>query len=188
MKLIPIKIMSLIELGLQGNSILLLLDKANERVLPINIGWPETRAIIMAIEKIASPRPLTHHILNEIINRLGAKIDQVVIDDLKKNTFHAKLYLSKKLQKIIIDCRPSDALALIAGTEKPLFIADWIMEKAAQSNPLTPEDIKKLGARNAKQTLKELELTETDIKNLSALLETARQREKKETNEDPPSV
>ncbi|MHC4758548.1 MAG: bifunctional nuclease family protein, partial [Planctomycetota bacterium] len=78
------------------------------------------------------PRPMTHDLLDRIINKLGAKIEKIVINDLRDHTFFAKIYLSLKGKTVEVDSRPSDAIALGAGSDIPIYVADHIFDKASQ--------------------------------------------------------
>src|SRR5205085_3872838 len=92
--------------------IVILRDKDGQRVLPIWVGIFEANAIALQIENIATPRPMTHDLLRNIINDLDGQVDRVVVSDLKDNTFYAIIHLKVKGERVVVDERPSDAIAL----------------------------------------------------------------------------
>src|SRR5688572_5535955 len=87
--------------------IVILKDREGERVLPIWVGIFEANAIALQIENIATPRPMTHDLLRNIISDLDGKVDRVVVSDLKDNTFFAIIHLTVKGERVAIDSRPS---------------------------------------------------------------------------------
>lgn len=114
------------------NQIIVLKEVTGERSFPIVIGIVEIFAIDRKLKGLAPPRPMTHDLLNDIIKRLGATIEKVVIDDLNNNTFFAKIYLRSDNKSIIIDSRPSDAIALTAATDVPIFAAEHVLDSASR--------------------------------------------------------
>jgi hypothetical protein len=101
------------------------------RRLPIIIGAFEAQAIALEIEGIKPPRPLTHDLLKQVIDNLSASVLEVVIDELRENTFYAKIYLEVSALTNEIDARPSDAIALAVRAQAPIFVAESVMETAA---------------------------------------------------------
>jgi len=115
-----------------GGAYAILLKEINgSRRLPIIIGAFEAQAIALEIEGIKPPRPLTHDLLKHIIDNLGATITEVVIDELRENTFYAKIILEVSALTNEIDARPSDAIALSVRAQAPIFVAESVMETAA---------------------------------------------------------
>ena len=110
--------------------IVILKDRAGERVLPIWVGIFEANAIALQIENIATPRPMTHDLLRNVINDLDGKVDQVVVSDLKDNTFFAIIYLTVKGERVVIDSRPSDAIALALRTRAPILVEETVIDNA----------------------------------------------------------
>ena len=92
--------------------IIILRDKAEQRVLPIWVGVFEANAIALQIENVTTPRPMTHDLLRNVIHDLKADIQKIVVSDLKDNTFYALIYLIVNGEAMAIDARPSDAIAL----------------------------------------------------------------------------
>ncbi len=98
-------------------------------ILPIWVGNYEANAIALEIEKIAPQRPMTHDLIKNIISALGLEIKKVVINNLKENTFYAQIYLTgEKGQTILLDARPSDAIALALRFDTSIYIANHILE------------------------------------------------------------
>ncbi|HSP86598.1 MAG TPA: bifunctional nuclease family protein [Ignavibacteriaceae bacterium] len=115
-----------------GGAYAILLKEVNgTRRLPIIIGAFEAQAIALEIEGIKPPRPLTHDLLKQIIDNLGATITEVVIDELRENTFYAKIILEVSALTNEIDARPSDAIALAVRAQAPIFVSESVMEVAA---------------------------------------------------------
>ena len=115
-----------------GGAYAILLKEMNgSRRLPIIIGAFEAQAIALEIEGIKPPRPLTHDLLKNVIDNLGASIIEVVIDELKDNTFYAKIIIEVSALTNEIDTRPSDAIALAVRAQSPIFVAESVMEAAA---------------------------------------------------------
>jgi bifunctional DNase/RNase len=98
-------------------------------ILPIWVGNYEANAIALEIEKIAPQRPMTHDLIKNIINELGLEMKKVVINNLRENTFFAQIYLSKENgQMILLDARPSDAIALALRFDSSIYISNHILE------------------------------------------------------------
>ena len=112
--------------------IIVLKERKGKRSFPIVIGIVEVFAIDRRLKGIKPPRPMTHDLLDNIIKGLGAKIEKIVITDLKSHTFYAKITLSVKDKKIEIDSRPSDAIALGVVSSAPIFVDDQVFDKASQ--------------------------------------------------------
>jgi uncharacterized protein len=115
-----------------GGAYAILLKEMNgNRRLPIIIGAFEAQAIALEIEGIKPPRPLTHDLLKNVIDNLGASIIEVIIDELKENTFFAKIIIEVSALTNEIDARPSDAIALAVRAQSPIYAAESVMEAAA---------------------------------------------------------
>jgi hypothetical protein len=98
--------------------------------LPIWIDLPEARAISMEIEQVKPPRPLTHDLIRNLLNGLGAKINRVTITELRNNTYFATIALAVKGQESEIDCRPSDAIAVALRMKAPIYVSLQVIEKS----------------------------------------------------------
>ncbi len=110
--------------------VVLLMDLANKTGLPIWIGPFEANAIAMKLKKIGSQRPMTHDLIHSILNNLESKVIKIVVNDLKENTYYALIYLNRKGDEIVIDSRPSDAIAIALSVDAPIFVSDQVIEKA----------------------------------------------------------
>lgn len=110
--------------------VVILKEKMTERYLPIWIGPAEADAIAVRLQGVSVPRPLTHDLLNSVIDALGASIDSIVVCDLKNDTFFAKLIIKVEGDQMEIDSRPSDAIALAVRAEVPIYADESVMDKA----------------------------------------------------------
>ncbi len=113
-----------------GAYAILLKEKDSSRRLPIIIGAFEAQAIALEIEGINPPRPLTHDLLKQVIDTLGGSVSEIIIDELRENTFYAKIIMEVSALTYEIDSRPSDAIALAVRTQAPIFVAENVMEAA----------------------------------------------------------
>ena len=118
--------------------IVLLQDGEGGRVLPIWVGIFEANAIALQIENISPPRPMTHDLLRNVLEHLSAELTRVVVNDLKDNTFYAQLHLLVDGAPVVIDARPSDAIALALRTRAPIFAEDDVIANA-KSVDMTPD-------------------------------------------------
>ncbi|GJQ63546.1 MAG: hypothetical protein SCALA702_25990 [Melioribacteraceae bacterium] len=128
-----------------GAYALLLKETYGTRRLPIIIGAFEAQSIALELEGIKPPRPLTHDLLKSMIDNLGATVNEVLIDELKDNTFYAKITVEYSSITNQVDSRPSDAIALSVRTEAPLFVAESVMQ-AASFVPASDEEEKNFTA------------------------------------------
>ncbi len=110
--------------------IVILRDKDGQKVLPIWVGIFEANAIALQIENIATPRPMTHDLLRNVIHDLKAEVEKIVVCDLQENTFYALIYLALNGGTVVIDARPSDAIALALRTRAPIFVEDTVIDNA----------------------------------------------------------
>lgn len=110
--------------------IVVLRDQEGERVLPIWVGVFEANAIALQIENVATPRPMTHDLLRNVIFDLNARVTRIVVSDLKENTFYASIYLELGGDVVTVDARPSDAIALALRTQAPIFVEDHVIDAA----------------------------------------------------------
>ena len=110
--------------------IIILRDEEGQRVLPIWVGIFEANAIALQIENIATPRPMTHDLLRNVIQDLKAAVQKVVVCDLKENPFYALIYVTVGGESVAIDARPSDAIALALRTRAPIFVEESVIDNA----------------------------------------------------------
>ena len=110
--------------------VVLLKEKTAERYLPIWIGPTEADAIAVKLQGAAVQRPLSHDLLHSVIGALGATLRSIVINELRSDTFYAKIILNVDGEQIEIDSRPSDALALAVRAEVPIYVEEAVLDKA----------------------------------------------------------
>jgi bifunctional DNase/RNase len=110
--------------------IVILKDKEGKRALPIWVGVFEANAIALQIENIETPRPMTHDLLRNIITDLDGSVDRVVVNDLKDNTFYAVIHLTVRGERVAVDSRPSDAIALALRTRAPILVEESVIDNA----------------------------------------------------------
>ena len=115
--------------------VVLLTDKEQNSVLPIWIGFCEARYIELGLSEIVSPRPLTYDMIAAIIRTIGAKVDRIVIVDVRDQVFYAQVEISVGGKVSKIDARPSDAIALASRMNSPIFVKKTVLEKAAVKEP-----------------------------------------------------
>ena len=127
---VEMKIKGLMIDPISNMPIIILRDPKTSAVLPIWVGIFEANAIALQIEKIATPRPMTHDLLKNILAGMQASVEKIVITELKDNTFYALVYLRHGDRQLSIDSRPSDAIALALRTESPIFVESEVIEKA----------------------------------------------------------
>lgn len=114
-----------------GAYALLLREVYGKRRLPIIIGAFEAQAIALELEGISPPRPLTHDLLKSVIDNVGATVTEVIIDELRDNTFFAKIILDVSTLQNSIDARPSDAIALSVRARVPIYVGEEVMKVAS---------------------------------------------------------
>jgi len=111
--------------------IVILKDLAGERFLPIWIGPYEAEAITVSLQEMEVARPLTHDLLRNVLQALGAEVQRIDIVDLRDDVFYARIVLRVAGREIEIDSRPSDALALAVRVHVPIFVEEKVMQEAA---------------------------------------------------------
>jgi len=117
---------------LSNMPMIILRDEEEKRSLPIWVGLFEANAIALELEKISTPRPMTHDLIKNILEALDARVQKVVVNDLRDNTFYAVLYIRLGNADITVDSRPSDAIALGVATNVPIYVAEEVLEEASR--------------------------------------------------------
>ena len=110
--------------------IVILKDPEERRALPIWVGIFEANAIALELEKVSTPRPMTHDLLKNILEGLGITVQQMIVNDLKENTFYATIELNYNGSVVSIDSRPSDAIALALRVNAPIFVTENVVTQA----------------------------------------------------------
>ena len=127
--------------------IVILKDAGSDAVLPIWVGIYEANAIALEIEKVATPRPMTHDLIKNVLVGLAANVHKVVVTELREDTFYAVIWMEREGRTISIDSRPSDALALALRVDCPIFVEDGVLKNsklaANVSDRVTSEELRK---------------------------------------------
>lgn len=149
--------------------VVILKEAAAERYLPIWIGPAEADAIAVQLQGISVPRPLTHDLLQSVIGQLGARIDHILVNDLKNDTFFAKITLVVDGHDLEIDSRPSDAIALAVRAKATIYADESVLDKAGifldtkTGKPLPGKEGQAEGGGRA--------VSEEEAKNMSAFMD-----------------
>jgi bifunctional DNase/RNase len=136
---IEVRIRGLIMDPATSMPIIVLKDVASETVMPIWVGIFEANAIAIEIEKVAIPRPMTHDLTRNLIQNLNASLERAVISELKDDTFFATLWLRQGDDLVIVDARPSDAIALALRADCPIYVTEQVMQSAKLNTSGPPE-------------------------------------------------
>jgi bifunctional DNase/RNase len=127
---IEMKIKGLVVDPVSKMPIVVLENPRDEQILPIWIGVFEANAIALTIENVPTPRPMTHDLLKNILEKLDIAIEKIVVNDVRNNTFYALIHCRHDGNPLIIDSRPSDAIALALRMSSPIFVDDEVVRKA----------------------------------------------------------
>ena len=111
--------------------IVILKEAAGAGILPIWVGVYEANAIMLEIEKVVTPRPMTHDLVTDMLAQLDAQVTRITVTELKENTFYASITVQQNGSEIEIDSRPSDAIALAVRADAPIFAAEDVIEESA---------------------------------------------------------
>lgn len=140
--LVKVKVYSIATSG--SECVLLLEEMEGPRLLPIWIGINEGQAIALKFANVTLPRPMTHDLLLNAIGSMGYKVDQVIVSDLRAQTFYAEVHLIHNSTKHVIDSRPSDAIALAVRANCLIYVDEKVFEKCHTMNkPISEEEVKK---------------------------------------------
>jgi hypothetical protein len=153
--LIEVKVMGIVVDPKASNPVVVLVDLSGQKALPIWIGVFEAEAISRGLEEAVTLRPMTHDLMKQILDTFQVTLTRVVIHDLKENTFYANLHLDAEGEELIVDSRPSDAIALAVRVKAPIFVAESVIESTKQmgllaSNLLEERDELKTVIENMK--------------------------------------
>ena len=116
----------------KGAAVVTLAEEEGDRVLPIFIGIPEGMTIFRELNRTASPRPLLHDLIHTILQGLQTRLEKVVVDAMSDTTFYARLYLRQSDNQVVVDARPSDAVALAIKFQAPIYVAEAVLETAGR--------------------------------------------------------
>ena len=144
---IEMKIRGLMMDPVTNMPIVVLKDVGGEAILPIWVGIYEANAIALEIEKVTTPRPMTHDLLKNVLTSLDAQVHKVVVSDLRDDTFFAVIWLERSGGAISIDSRPSDALALALRVDCPIFVEEDVLKSSrlasAVNDRVSSEELRK---------------------------------------------
>jgi bifunctional DNase/RNase len=136
---------------LSQHRVVVLKEEEMERYLAIWIGPYEADAITIRLQGVEVARPLTHDLVQQTIDRLGATVSHILVNDLHDDTFYARVVMDRDGERIELDSRPSDAIALAVRVQAPVFVSESVMERAGvvpdeeiDIDALTPEEEEKL--------------------------------------------
>lgn len=127
---IEMKIRGLMMDPVTNMPIVILKDLAGTQILPIWVGIYEANAIALEIEKVATPRPMTHDLIKNLLMGLETGVQKVVVSELKEDTFYAVIWLERDGELISIDSRPSDALALALRVDCPIYVEEEVLRSS----------------------------------------------------------
>jgi bifunctional DNase/RNase len=127
---IEMKIKGLVVDPVSKMPIVILENTDTDKILPIWIGVFEANAIALVIENIATPRPMTHDLIKSVLHKFDIAIEKIVVNDVRNNTFYALIHCRHQGQKVVVDSRPSDAIALALRTHSPIYVEDEVVRKA----------------------------------------------------------
>jgi bifunctional DNase/RNase len=134
---IEMKIRGLMMDPVTNMPIVILKDLDNKSVLPIWVGVYEANAIALEIEKVTTPRPMTHDLIKNLLLGLGGGVRKVVVSELKEDTFYALIWVEQDGELIAVDSRPSDALALALRLDCPIFVDDEVLKSSKISSAVS---------------------------------------------------
>jgi len=144
---IEVKIRALMMDPNSGTPIVILKDVNSETMLPIWVGAYEANAIALEIEKVAPQRPMTHDLLRNLIVEMGARVNRVVVTDLRDNTFFAVIEMqASDGTAMVLDSRPSDAIALALRVDCPIYVDMEVIQSSRSATPSLQEEANDLEA------------------------------------------
>ncbi len=109
------------------------------RTVPIFIGAPEATAIALALDGVATPRPMTHGLIRDLLESLAVDLDRVVLSELRDKTFYAELHLVRDGERTVVSSRSSDALAIAARTGTPIYASDQVVDQVGYTEGAEPD-------------------------------------------------
>lgn len=127
---IPMELRRIIISELDEHQVIVLREVDGERSFPIVIGLFEATSIDRRVKGLPKPRPLTHDLIADVVEQLGAEIQDIVISDLKDHTYFAKLRVRHEGELVEVDCRPSDAIAVAVTAKVPIFVNEEVLGDA----------------------------------------------------------
>jgi bifunctional DNase/RNase len=123
-----------VELPANAPMVLLRERSGAGRTVPIFIGAPEATAIALALDGVATPRPMTHDLIRDLLESLAVDLDRVVVSELRDKTFYAELHLVRDGERTVVSCRSSDAIAIAVRTGTPIFASDEVVDEVGYTD------------------------------------------------------
>lgn len=127
-------------------SVVLLVNSQETKILPIWVGLFEAQSIAIGLHQMETPRPMTHDLMNSLCQTLGAEVYKIVVSDIVEGTYYAEIYLKKEDQDIVVDSRPSDAIALALKVGVEIFVTEKVLEQAMDMEDLDDDKKEELRA------------------------------------------
>ncbi len=144
---IEMKIRGLMVDPVTNTPIVILRDSSGNSILPIWVGVYEANAIALEIEKVSTPRPMTHDLIRNLLTGVEAKVSKVVVSELRDETFYAVIWLERDGQAISVDSRPSDALAIALRLDCPIYVEEQVLASSRAainiSDKVTNEELRR---------------------------------------------
>src|ERR1700720_3664793 len=144
---VEMKIRGLLMDPVTNTPIVILRDSGNETVLPIWVGIYEANAIALEIEKVTTPRPMTHDLIKNVLTGLDARVHKVVVNELRDDTFFAVIWMEREGRVISVDSRPSDALALALRVDCPIYVEEEVLKTSkvasTTADRISSDDLRK---------------------------------------------
>src|SRR2546428_3623258 len=144
---VEMKIRGLMLDPVTNTPIVILKDSGGDTVLPIWVGVYEANAIALEMEKVSTPRPMTHDLIKNVLTGLETQVHKVVVTELREDTFYAVIWLERSGDVISIDSRPSDALALALRVDCPIFVDDDVLKNSklatSDASRVTSDELRK---------------------------------------------
>jgi uncharacterized protein len=127
-----VKVMGIVVDPKASNPVVVLVDVSGQKALPIWIGVFEAEAISRGLQDVVTLRPMTHDLMKQILDTFRVTLNRVVINEIRGNTFYAKLHLDVEGKEMIVDSRPSDAIALAVRVKAPIYVAASVIEASKE--------------------------------------------------------
>lgn len=119
-------------------------QEGQRRLLPIFIGTPEAQAIALAMQRIETPRPMTHDLMRNLLEEVGVRVERVVVTELREGTFYADILVRTKDEVRAVSSRPSDAIALAIRIGTPIFAEEEVLDEAGRPEESDPEQAEQM--------------------------------------------
>jgi uncharacterized protein len=133
-KLIEVKLVGLVLDPISRTPVVILKPLNENKIIPIWIGEYEANAITMELESITAPRPMTHDLIIDILDHLNSEVEKVVVTDVVENTYYADLYIRRKSDLSVVDCRPSDAISIALRHKAKIYISELVYNASVLSD------------------------------------------------------